>query len=247
VTRGIRDTIRTARPIGDEEEAAADTLVTALVRSARGIAGCDHVADVLTCVAEGAAAVVPGVEDAGVTVRGPDGLACAASTTDTAAAVDRAAIRAAEGPCFEAVARAGTVVLADAATETRWPQFVQEAVRHGVRASLSVPFSGRWPVGALNLHVTGHALADPALRDRVCREARIFALYASIALAGAHRVENLERAVERRDVIGQAKGILMAQHDIDADEAFERLRQASQHTNIKLHDIASWVAVRRTP
>ncbi len=230
-------------PPVDEEE-AADTLVSALVRSARGIAGCEQVADAMARIAEGAAAVVPGVLDAGVTVRGRDGLSCAAHTTETAAAVDRAAIEMAEGPCIDAVTGTETVILPDATTETRWPRFVQAAVRHGVRASVSVPFSGTWPVGALNLHVTGHALADPSQRERIRREARIFTLYASIALAGAHRVEHLERAIARRDVIGQAKGILMVQHGIDADEAFARLRHASQTTNLKLYDIAAWLSTR---
>ena len=55
-------------------------------------------------------------------------------------------------------------------------------------------------------------------------------------------IENLRRALEHRDVIGQAKGRLMERHDIDADEAFEMLRLVSQHTNIKLHLVASQIA-----
>ncbi|GAA4824769.1 GAF and ANTAR domain-containing protein [Actinomycetospora corticicola] len=243
----MTDVMRATWPAADEDEEAADLLLAALRRSAYGVAGSDRTADALTRIAEGAAAVIPGVLDAGVTVRGSGGLTCAVHTTETAAAVDRAAIRLAEGPCIDAVAGADTVVLPDAAAETRWPRFVREAVRHGVRASLSVPFCSTWPVGALNLHVTRHALRDDALRRRIRREARIFAVHASIALAGAHRVEHLERALERRDVIGQAKGILMMQHGIDADEAFTRLRRASQHTNVKLYDVAAWLCTRGTP
>jgi hypothetical protein len=245
VTRSTRPTTEAVgAPWPPEDEEAADALLAALERSAHGIARCDQAADVLTRVAEGAATVVPGVLDAGVVVRGPAGLACAAHTTETAAALDRAATEMAEGPCVDAVERAGPVVLADAAVEMRWPRFVQEARGHGVRACVSVPFSGSWPVGALTLHLTGHALTDPALRRQVRRDARIFTLCASIALAGARRVEHLEQAVGRRDVIGQAKGILMVQHGIDAEEAFTRLRDASQHTNIKLYDIAAWLSSR---
>ena len=64
---------------------------------------------------------------------------------------------------------------------------------------------------------------------------------------GADRVEHLERALVRRDVIGQAKGLLMQRYDVDAEEAFARLRRASQHTNTKLYDIAAWLVACRTP
>jgi AmiR/NasT family two-component response regulator len=60
-------------------------------------------------------------------------------------------------------------------------------------------------------------------------------------------VEHLERALARRDVIGQAKGVLMHHYDVDADEAFARLRCASQTTNTKLYDIAAWLATCRRP
>jgi AmiR/NasT family two-component response regulator len=50
--------------------------------------------------------------------------------------------------------------------------------------------------------------------------------------------KNLSVALETRDVIGQAKGILMATSAINADQAFAMLRDASQHLNRKLRDIA---------
>jgi hypothetical protein len=234
-----------SEPEGEDD---TDGLLATLLASARGIAGSERVADALRRIVEGAVAVVPDVRDAGVAVRGRGGmLACAAHTTETAAAVDRAQIRMAEGPCIDAVTGAGTVILPNAATETRWPRFVTEAVRHGVRASLSVPFTNVRPVGVLNLHVTRHALDDRSTRLRTQRHARMFAVYASLALSGTDRVENLERAIARRDVIGQAKGILMRHYGIDADEAFARLRCASQSTNYKLYDVAVWLVAHRTP
>ena len=102
-------------------------------------------------------------------------------------------------------------------------------------------------MGALNLHVTRHALDDRSARVRTQRRARMFVAYASLALAGTDRVENLEKALVRRDVIGQAKGILMNQYDVDADEAFARLRRASQTTNTKLYDVAAWLVACRDP
>jgi len=51
-------------------------------------------------------------------------------------------------------------------------------------------------------------------------------------------IANLRLAVVNRDVIGQAKGILMERHGLGAEEAFQRLVTMSQHANIKLHDVA---------
>jgi AmiR/NasT family two-component response regulator len=60
--------------------------------------------------------------------------------------------------------------------------------------------------------------------------------------ANLHRlsaeIESLKQALVTRDVIGQAKGILMERYRIQADEAFDRLRMASQHLNRKVHDLA---------
>jgi len=56
------------------------------------------------------------------------------------------------------------------------------------------------------------------------------------------QVEHLQRALASRDVIGQAKGILMERYRITADEAFEKLRLASQHANRKLNGVAEELA-----
>jgi AmiR/NasT family two-component response regulator len=50
--------------------------------------------------------------------------------------------------------------------------------------------------------------------------------------------QSLQGAFGRRALIEQAKGILMARHSVDADNAFEMLRGHSQHNGRKLVDIA---------
>jgi response regulator NasT len=49
---------------------------------------------------------------------------------------------------------------------------------------------------------------------------------------------SLQGAFGRRAVIEQAKGILMARHSINADKAFDMLRDHSQHDGHKVIDIA---------
>jgi AmiR/NasT family two-component response regulator len=56
------------------------------------------------------------------------------------------------------------------------------------------------------------------------------------------QVEHLHRALASRDVIGQAKGILMERLKLSADEAFHLLVQRSQHENVKVAELAAALA-----
>lgn len=51
-------------------------------------------------------------------------------------------------------------------------------------------------------------------------------------------IEQLRRAIETRDTIGQAKGMLMERFNVDADGAFQLLARLSQDTNTRLEEIA---------
>ncbi|HEY6575438.1 MAG TPA: ANTAR domain-containing protein, partial [Mycobacterium sp.] len=68
----------------------------------------------------------------------------------------------------------------------------------------------------------------------------LFAQHAALALAGSTRDDQLSDAIATRDVIGQAKGILMHRNRITGQQAFTLLVHASQHTQIKLVDVARW-------
>ncbi|WP_433785838.1 ANTAR domain-containing protein [Actinomycetospora sp. CA-101289] len=71
--------------------------------------------------------------------------------------------------------------------------------------------------------------------------ARLVAVQVSVLLCGARRVAGLHRALESRDLIGQAKGIVMQRDGVDAQTAFRVLAQASQHANLKLTSVAQWL------
>jgi AmiR/NasT family two-component response regulator len=82
--------------------------------------------------------------------------------------------------------------------------------------------------------------------------ALVLAAHASTALASTMacsaaelQVAQLGQALNSRDVIGQAKGILMERRKISADEAFDVLRRASQSLNIKLTQVAKTLVDRR--
>lgn len=92
-------------------------------------------------------------------------------------------------------------------------------------------------MGALNLY----SKSPDAFDDESREMGSVFAAHAAVALGSARNEEHLEAALASRDVIGQAKGLLMAREGITPDEAFAVLRKASQRLNVKLRDIAGRV------
>jgi AmiR/NasT family two-component response regulator len=103
---------------------------------------------------------------------------------------------------------------------------------------------GERPVGALNLFSKTVDRYDETAEET----AVLFSEQAAVACANAEvywrtysLTEHLREALESRDVIGQAKGILMARRGCTADVAFDALRKVSQHRNIKLREVADQV------
>jgi GAF domain-containing protein len=143
------------------------------------------------------------------------------------------------GPCIDSSREQVTIRIDDMTTETRWPQYVECALTLGVASMLCVPlYVDDQQLGSVSLYATGRAafsLADEYV-------ARLFAAQAALALAEAHRAGQLRQALSSRDVIGQAKGILMERHRITADEAFRMLSEHSQRANRKLADVAQTLA-----
>ena len=146
------------------------------------------------------------------------------------------------GPCLDSIAGGEPLLIADMATETRWPDFAAEARKQGAGSSLSIPVPVQREVSAaLNIYST-----EPNGFDGDAVElASTFAAYAGVALANMHLyeaqgkvAEQLQTAMASRAVIEQAKGILMGQRGCSAERAFDVLVKLSQDTNRKLRDVA---------
>jgi ANTAR domain/PAS fold len=52
---------------------------------------------------------------------------------------------------------------------------------------------------------------------------------------------SIQASAERRAVIEQAKGVLMVAFGVDADDAFDQLRRASNQANVAVRDLAMWL------
>ncbi|HEV3401289.1 MAG TPA: ANTAR domain-containing protein [Acidimicrobiales bacterium] len=145
-----------------------------------------------------------------------------------------------EGPCIDAIKEREIFQTGDLRNEKRWSQFSRRAHEEtGICSILSVRlFIEEDTMGALNLYAT----APDAFDDSDVALASVFAVHASVAMSAARREETLEQKARSRDLIGRAKGILMARSGVSDDEAFEMLKKASQRMNVKLRDLAQRVA-----
>jgi GAF domain-containing protein len=201
----------------------------------------------LSLVTQLAVENVPGCEHAGtsMTANG-DGVRPGASTSDLARRLDEAQCEEGEGPCLDAISSRGLVPVPDLAQETRWPRFRPLAAAAGLGSILSVPLLyGDEVVGALNMYAGRPRGFDDADADFVLLYGFEGALAIGMARTHQHaalQAEQLQQALTSRDVIGQAKGIIMERERLTADQAFEVLRKASQHRNVKLRDVAEQVA-----
>jgi GAF domain-containing protein len=140
------------------------------------------------------------------------------------------------GPGPEVAAGRGACDVPDLAAVPRFARLAEVADRHGLRGVLALPLTAHDGVlGVLTLWTRSAVDA----RGRELAEA--VAAQATVALFGAQRIAGLARAVVSRDVIGQAKGILMQRDGVDDEAAFGLLVEASQTTNIKLVDVAHWL------
>lgn len=212
---------------------------------ARFVVADGTIGDTLQRVAELTLEAIPAAEVAGITLLQENGRPTTAVYTDERSPnIDSGQYRDDAGPCLEAFRR-GEIVRVDDVDDVvdRWPSFAKEAAAVGVRSTCSFPLlAGSRTLGALNLYSTrDHAFAEE--HDEAGME---LASAMSIVLANASAYwsaqeenEHLQEAMRSRATIEQAKGILMAQSGLTADQAFDMLRRASQRENVKLRDIAT--------
>lgn len=198
------------------------------------------VTDTLQAIVCAAVANVPGASSAGVTVVTDRGkLERRAGTDDLPGRVADLQNDAGEGPCLQCVHDRRTVLVTDMATDTRWPRFAARIVAEPIGSMVSAPlFVRTLSLGSLSLY----APASHAFDAQVQEVLEILASHAAVAVAGAQHEEGLRTALENRDLIGQAKGILMERHKVTGQQAFMMLVTASQARNVKLKDIASHLA-----
>ena len=204
--------------------------------------GAQPLSETLSRVAELAKQTIPGAAEVSVTLMQDGTVTSVSFTGPLAVQLDERQYEAGFGPCMEAALSGATIPIDDTAHSGTYPDFGRIAFRHGITHTMSIGLPvERRTVGALNVYGTGEGPFD----ETTAELATAFASYAAVAVANAGLYAttatlagNLQKALDSRAVIDQAKGILMGRHHCSPDAAFDLLVRQSRDTNRKLRDIA---------
>ncbi|MEU4605673.1 GAF and ANTAR domain-containing protein [Kribbella sp. NPDC023972] len=147
-----------------------------------------------------------------------------------------------DGPMIASIQHGVVLYIPDAAAETRWPAWSRRAVDLGVGSVVHLPLTaGSTTLGVLSLFKqVCHGFSDDDLAI-----AHVLARHASVAVATAQRREDMSSRVDARKLVGQAMGILMERHDLDADQAFAVLRRYAENNDLKLQQVAEHLVATR--
>jgi transcriptional regulator with GAF, ATPase, and Fis domain len=221
----------------------ADSPGAAFAGIARAMSGEPTVARTLQRIVDLAVDNIDGCDAAGILLVAKREIVAGAWSDARVREVEEMECEIGEGPCLDAITQLPTFESPNLRDHlARWPTFAARAIDAGIQSLLAFRlFAAEDTLGALDLYGNQPGAFDEAARAF----GTVFAAHAALALAGAQlhehdlaNAEGLRTALETRDIIGQAKGILMATHHIDNDAAFELLRETSQRLNLKLRSVA---------
>ncbi|WP_246199606.1 GAF and ANTAR domain-containing protein [Arthrobacter zhaoguopingii] len=221
---------------GDLSSASLEDIAEQMSDLARSLQAEKDEESILRHMVKAAIDLVPGAEEASITVvTGREAVQSHAPSDDLPERVDALQAETGQGPCLSAVFEHRTVGVPDMATEDRWPRFAPGAAALGAASMLAFQlFVEGDNLGALNLYSrSAHAFGTDSEEIGL-----LVAAHAAVAFAESQKMAQMHDALASRDLIGQAKGILMERYKITAAQAFILLGHSSSRSNIKLVKIA---------
>ncbi|WP_276056183.1 GAF and ANTAR domain-containing protein [Mycobacterium stomatepiae] len=186
---------------------------------------------------ESGATHIPGCQYAGITLADAGKVVTnVVATHRYPTDLDAVQARYREGPCVAAAWEHHIMHVADLAVDKRWPRYQQYALEHTpIRSILSYElFVGGGTIAALNFY----AEQPHAFNEDSMELGGVFATHVALAWSMMRRKDQFRSALASRDIIGQAKGVIMERFNLDAVEAFELLTRLSQQSNTNLTDLA---------
>lgn len=183
-----------------------------------------------------AAESVPGAKYAGITIADRRCLETPAATGPYPVMLDEIQNQTGEGPCVADGWGHDTVRIDDLAADIRWPRHRRDALRHKpIRCVLSFRlFRDNQTAGALNLYGEQALAFD----GESLRAGAAVAIHAALAWDIVQRDKQFRSALASRDIIGQAKGILIERFNVDTNGAFDLLKRLSQESNTPVAELA---------
>ena len=207
------------------------------------------VVELLTRLTKGCVDLL-GVGAAGLVLLGAQGeLEVVASSNDTTQMLEFIELQSNDGPCMDCYRSGLPLSAEDVRFDQRWPDFSKAATAAGFRAVHAFPLRHRGiVVGALNLFCEDSGQLAPearAVAQALADLATIGVLHHQELEEAQVLNEQLQRALDSRVVIEQAKGVTADRLRLDVDAAFGRLRDHARRHNLRLIHVAEDVVSGR--
>lgn len=155
-----------------------------------------------------------------------------AASNQTVREMDSGQYATQEGPCVDASTLGHRFLCRSLEEERRWPKFVPLALSLGIRAIISNPLRAKsGAAGALNIYSLTPSVfgnAEQQLSFNFANEISAFLVRANARLSHAPSTDGIQGALESREAIALAQGILMERRNLDKEGAFDSLRRLSQ-------------------
>lgn len=217
-------------------------LVEAFVQVADSLVDDFDVVDLLQSLVDHSVALLSADAAAIMLADQRGGLMVAASSSESSRLLELFQLQNDEGPCLECFRTRRSVLVADMATESRWPRFRTALEGHGFRSVHALPLRMRADtIGTINFF---HAQQGP-LSEEDLRAGQALADVATISILQQRAIqrtetvsEQLQDALNSRVIIEQAKGVLAESSGLDMDAAFACMRSYARRQNQLLTAVA---------
>lgn len=220
----------------------AETLVDLAQAATQGA----ETIELFTSLTERCVELLP-VAAAGILLRDVNGkLQVIGASNPSAHLLDLFQLQNQEGPCLECCAIGEAVVDIELSDVGKWPEFAEKVRSSGFRAVYALPLRSRGvTVGALNLFATtkldeSHLTVAQALADA----ATLSLMQVDPELDLQIVIRSIHLAVESRNTVEQAQGMIAERYSISAEDALVKIRKASKETGLSLLQTAIAVVER---
>jgi transcriptional regulator with GAF, ATPase, and Fis domain len=192
----------------------------------------------LSSLTAAAVELVDGVDFADIMVMNDGKARSVSPTVPLLVELDAVQVNLQQGPCLTAAISGAMIRCTDLREDTRWPQYAAAAVDAGVHSMLSFQLdTGQNGAGAMNMFGLDPRGVDPAAEAI----GALLATMATVALMVADTHQHFDSALASRDLIGQAKGMLMNHFKVDSTRSFAMLKELSQTSNTPLRTVAQQI------
>lgn len=194
---------------------------------------------------------VAGADGASVSLRRHGVLTTVAASDDTVSGMDRDQYATGQGPCVAAATEGHWFHVESVDDEGRWPEFIPRAQQRGINSIISTPLlTETRPVGALNIYSlrsSAFAASELELSSFFAAQASDLLLSAAMDVSVEELSRRLQDALRGRDVIAQARGVLMERHGVSGEDASAQLRRSSRRTSTPMRRLAEDIMASTQP